>query len=384
MLIFWCRYASVAALLFGVVSPMYGAADPDIAAIVQRVVPDSVDATVRRLVAFGTRFMGSDSNAASSVWMGKKLAGLGYPVVFDTFDVNVPRRTYSTGQTFQISGLKQWNVIAEKRGVLFPDKKVVLGAHYDTIALDRAQSAQDVAPGADDNASGVAALLEIARLSQDIDLDVTVVFALWGAEELGLIGSRHYAAEARARSEDIVIMIQVDAIGTQSSLFSNGFSIDTIGPYLTQGEALALAATDYSAVRAFNGSGGQVRITARGCRCSDHQAFIDQGYPALGVFQYFFNPAPHLNMSNDTLDQVDLGLVVGVTQTALAGVMQFSGFPGRSADFDDNGRVAFSDFLLFVQAFQSQIQSEIIQFDLDRDGQVAFSDFLIFAGVFGK
>jgi hypothetical protein len=383
MLKFWNRYTRVTALVFGAVSPMYGAADPDIVAIVQRVAPDSVDATVRRLVAFGTRFMGSDSNAVASVWMRDKLAGLGYPAQFDTFDVNVPRRTYSTGQTFQISGLKQWNVIAEKRGVLFPDKKVVLGAHYDTIALDRPQSAQDVAPGANDNASGVAALLEIARLLQDVDLDVTVVFALWGAEELGLIGSRHYAAEARARFEDIVIMIQVDAIGKRSTLFTNGFSIDTIGPYLSQGEALALAATDYSAVRAFSGSGGQVRITPRGCGCSDHQAFIDQGYPALGVFQYFDNPAPHLNMSTDTLDQVDLDLVVGITQTALAGVIQFSGFPSRTPDFDGNGVVGFSDFLLFVQAFESPIQSDVMQFDLDRNGVVGFSDFLIFAGVFG-
>ncbi|MDP6038475.1 MAG: EF-hand domain-containing protein, partial [Candidatus Latescibacteria bacterium] len=71
---------------------------------------------------------------------------------------------------------------------------------------------------------------------------------------------------------------------------------------------------------------------------------------------------------------------IGVTQTALAGVMQFSGFPGRSADFDGNGLVGFSDFLLFVQAFESQIP----QFDLDRNGQVGFSDFLIFADVFGK
>ena len=369
-------------LFFGV--PAQGAADPDIATIVAQVVPDSMDMTVRRLVAFDTRFMGSDSNAAASVWMGEKFATLGYPVVYDTFEVNAPRRTYSTGHSFAVSGLQQWNVIAEKRGTLFPKKKVVLGAHYDSISLDRPQGAQDIAPGADDNATGVAAVFEIARLLKDVDLDVTVVFALWGAEELGLAGSEHYAAQARARNDDIVVMIQLDVIGTQSSTFPNAFSIDTATSYLSHGEVLALAAADYSNVRALNGSDGQVITSERGCRCSDHQPFIDQGYPALGVFQYFFNSFSHINMSFDTIDKVDLDLVTGVTHATLASVIQFAGFPGRSGDFDGDGKVNFTDFLQFVSAFDRDATGEFSRFDLDRDTRIGFSDFLIFASVFGK
>jgi Zn-dependent M28 family amino/carboxypeptidase len=358
-----------------------GAVDQDVLNLVQQVAPERIDRDVKRLVAFETRFMGSDSNAAASVWLGERLASLGYAVRYDTFEVNTPTRSFF-GHTFSVTGLKQWNVIASKRGSLFPQKKVVLGGHYDSIAIDRAQKDQDVAPGADDNASGIAAVLEIARLMQGVDVDVTVEFAFWGAEELGLIGSDHYAKQAKAKGEEIVVMLQMDAIGTRSPVFTNGFTIDTINPYVTQGNVLAQTAEDYSSVEALNGVGGKVFVSSRGCGCSDHQSFINVGYPALGIFQYINSPASHLNMSIDTLDHVDVSFVAGITQATLGALLQFAGYPGRSADFDGDGRVAFSDFLLFAQAFG--VQAFDVRFDLDGDLVVGFGDFLIFASAFGQ
>jgi len=358
-----------------------GVVDNDVLALAQQVSSERIDRDVRRLVAFETRFMGSDSNAAASVWLGERLAGLGYVVRYDTFDVNTPTRTFF-GHTFSVTGLKQWNVIATKRGSLYPKKKVVLGGHYDSISIDRAQKDQDVAPGADDNASGIAAVLEIARLMQDVNVDVTVEFAFWGAEELGLIGSDHYAKQAKAKGEDIVVMLQLDAIGTRSPVFPNGFTIDTTNPYVTQGNVLAQTAVDYSSVEALNGVGGKVFVSSRGCGCSDHQSFINVGYPALGIFQYINSPASHLNMSIDTLSHVDVSFVKGVTQATLGALLQFAGFPGRSADFDGDGRVAFSDFLLFAQAFGAVVVD--VRFDLDGDRVIGFGDFLIFANAFGQ
>ncbi len=373
-----------AGMLAGWTLPVHAAVNSDISALVQQISTDSMDVSVRRLVAFQTRFMGSDSNAAASIWLGQKLSKMGYPVQFDTFQVNVNRtfRVNGVNRNFTLAKLPQWNVLAVKRGVLYPNRVVVIGGHYDSISIDRAQTAQDVAPGADDNASGVAALLEIARVIRQVNLDVTVVIAFWGAEELGLIGSEHYAAAARARGDDIVVMLQIDAIGTQASSLANAFTIDTTSPYLSHGEVLAQAASDYSDVRAFNGVGGRVFVSSRGCQCSDHQSFLNYGYPALGIFQYISNPALHLNMSFDTLDHVDFRLVTGITKASLAALLQFGGYPGRSADFDSDGRVAFADFLLFAQAYQAPIVET--RFDLDRDGSVAFGDFLVFASVFGK
>ena len=357
-----------------------GAADPQIEALLQQISQDSLETTVRRMVAFETRFMGSDSNAAATVWLKDRMEGLGYEVRFDTFSVNVVRRVQ--GQQFIIRGLQQWNVIATRPGRLFPDKKIVVGGHYDSISLDRAPDAQDVAPGADDDASGVAGLVEIGRILRDVHLDVTVEIVFFGAEELGLIGSTHYADAARARGDEILLMFQLDVIGNRSSSFPNGFTIDTSSAYVTEGELLAQAAVDYTAVRAFHSGISGVQVTNRGCGCSDHQSFIDRGYPALGVFQYFQNPASHINMSFDTLDKVDYALVAEITKATLAAGIQVAGFPSISPDFDGDGLVAFSDFLLFSGAFR--LSEGMVEFDLDRDGSVGFSDFLIFAANFGR
>ena len=191
----------------GISQRLEAAPDSQIEALVRKISQDSLAKTVRRLVAFETRFMGSDSNAASAAWLKDRMEGLGYRVRLDTFTVNVNQRVL--GRRFVIPNLKQWNVVATKPGLLFPNKKVILGGHYDSISLDRAQDAQDGAPGADDNASGVAGLLEIARILQDVALDVTVEMVFFGAEELGLIGSTHYANEAQRRGDEIVLMFQL-------------------------------------------------------------------------------------------------------------------------------------------------------------------------------
>ena len=154
-----------------------GAVDTDVLALVEQVASENIDRDVQRIVAFDTRFMGSDSNAAASVWLGDRLADLGYPVRFDTFEVNVARTYFN--HSFRLSGLKQWNVIATKRGTLFPNRKVVLGAHYDSIAIDRAQSDQDVAPGAEDGID--ARPHQVAAFGGPLEIDTVRVTSIVGS-----------------------------------------------------------------------------------------------------------------------------------------------------------------------------------------------------------
>ena len=88
--------------------------------------------------------------------------------------------------------------------------------------------------------------------------------------------------------------------------------------------------------------------TGSGCGCSDHQSFIDTGFPGIGVFQYIQNPAAHLNMSSDTLDKVDFSMVEEVSKASLAAAVEVAGFPARTPDFDGAGVVGFTDFLAFA------------------------------------
>ena len=364
----------------------------DIQALVDQVSTDSIQATVGRLVDFGTRFIGTDSNAAAARWLDGRLADLGYREVrLDTFEARVDRTVRLVGSDpampvrFFVDGAEQANVVAVKPGVLFPRRQIVLGAHYDSVALDRMPDDQVLAPGADDNGSGTAAVLEVARILQKVDLDATVVVVLFGAEELGLNGSRAYAQQARDRGDEIVLMITLDSIGTRSVFHPNGFAIDTIGPYLSLGERVAQAAEDYTDVRARTPEGGPVRITNRGCGCTDHQSFIDAGYPGIGVFLDFGASEAHHNTSIDTLGAVDFTMVRSVAGVALAAVAETAGFPGRTPDFDGDGTVAFGDYLQFSLAFGKWAdEGDAARFDLDRDGRVRFSDFVLFAQSFGR
>ena len=107
------------------------------------------------------------------------------------------------------------NIIVTKPGKVFPDTTVILCAHYD--ALSEAQYRKFLAPGADDNASGTAAVLEAARILFPYDFKYTIKFILFSAEEQGLVGSRVYAAAAAARGENIAAVINLDMLGWDSN-----------------------------------------------------------------------------------------------------------------------------------------------------------------------
>jgi Zn-dependent M28 family amino/carboxypeptidase len=116
-----------------------------------------------------------------------------------------PRR-----QVYEVAGRQVANIEAERRGSHQPDRIVVIGAHYDSIADS---------PGANDNASGVAVMLELARTyAASAAAGLTVRFVAFVNEEpphfmTSAMGSLRYAAEAAARGEDIVVMMSLETIG---------------------------------------------------------------------------------------------------------------------------------------------------------------------------
>ena len=93
-----------------------------------------------------------------------------------------------------------YNVLARKEGTLYPDQHCILSAHYDSFSWTTSQVR---APGADDNASGVAAVLEAARVLSACDFPHSLLFLFFAGEEQGLVGSRAYAAEAASRGMKI-------------------------------------------------------------------------------------------------------------------------------------------------------------------------------------
>ena len=107
------------------------------------------------------------------------------------------------------------NVIAVQLGKTKPNEIIICGAHYDSwVKVDEPYDPDTiVSPGADDNASGVAGILETARILSNYDFERTIIYANWNAEEVGLCGSHAYAHDCAADSVDIVAYFNLDMTG---------------------------------------------------------------------------------------------------------------------------------------------------------------------------
>ena len=152
--------------------------------------------------------------------------------------------------------LESRNVIAEKPGTAESGGVVVLGGHYDTVP--------DV-PGANDNGSGIATILTMAREISDRSYPFTLRFVAFGSEELGLLGSRHYVeALAEEERESVIAMLNFDALGTGDVTGVLG-SLELTGKIVEIGEDKGL-----DVERRFRMEGG-----------SDHASFAEAGIPVV-------------------------------------------------------------------------------------------------------
>ncbi len=109
----------------------------------------------------------------------------------------------TTQQSFSTTGK---NIIGVKTGTQFPNQKYIICAHFDDMPSGT------TAPGADDNASGTAAVMEAARIMSQYNFPYTIVFALWDEEEQGLVGSAYYANQASLAGDSILGVINMDMI----------------------------------------------------------------------------------------------------------------------------------------------------------------------------
>ncbi len=161
------------------------------------IEPARLRATIGELAAFPTRHTLSPHNAEAGAWIEDRFKALGYEVERHAFDYR---------------GQRPFNVVATRRGSESPDEFIVIGAHYDSRTT-RLSNAEAPAPGADDNASGVAAILEVARALKDVPTEGSIRFIAYSGEEQGLIGATAYAKMAQEKAMNIAVVINLDMVG---------------------------------------------------------------------------------------------------------------------------------------------------------------------------
>jgi Zn-dependent M28 family amino/carboxypeptidase len=233
-------------------------------------------------------------------------------------------------QAFEVEGRRVANIEVERPGFHQPDRIVVIGAHYD--------SAGD-SPGANDNASGVAVMLELARLHARSAAPLTVRFVAFVNEEppyfmTAAMGSYRYAASAAARGDNIVAMISLetigcysDEVGSQRYPFPFGLVLPGRGDFLAMVSNMRSVGVLRAAAKAFRSATNLPLIASPapasipGVAWSDHWSFWQHGYRALMLTDTALYRYPHYHLGTDTPERLDYQRMARVF-TGCAAVIQ--------------------------------------------------------------
>lgn len=225
-------------------------------------------------------------------------------------------------QEYTVRGRTVHNIEAVKTGVSRPEEIVVMGAHYDSVFGS---------PGANDNGSAVAALLEMARLLAEDSLAKTIRFVAFVNEEppffqTDLMGSRVYARRCREHGDDILGMISLETIGyysdepgSQKYPFPLGMLYPDIGDFIGFVGNLGSKSFLDRCIRAFRSTadfpsqGTAAPGWMTGIGWSDHWAFWKEGYAGIMVTDTAPFRYPYYHTSQDTPDKIDYDRTARVT-----------------------------------------------------------------------
>lgn len=254
-------------------------------------------------VTIGPRSYEDPANLnAAADFISQRLATLGYHV---------------TEQPYQAGELPVRNIIAERRGTEEPDRVIVIGAHYDTVVGS---------PGADDNASGVALLLELARLHAETRFRKTVRFVAFTLEEPPFFRSRHmgsriYARSLKERGDQIEAMLCLESVGYYSQEpGSQSFPFPVFWlrwQYPTTGHFITIVSNDDSQplqTQVRDGLVAHMDLQVEtytgpwwipGVDWSDHRSFWNEGYPAVMLTDTALFRNPHYHRPTDLPDTLD-------------------------------------------------------------------------------
>jgi len=282
-----------------------------------------------------------------------------------------------TLEPVQYSGNTYYNVVGTKTGSTHSTQEYVIGAHYDSVNN----------PGADDNASGVALVLEAARILTRYESAYTIRFIAFTREEQGLYGSEAYVDDHAL--DDILGMISADMVAYASSTNQARIYARTSSPIKTHlGNAITLYGD------------GLTWMDAGWISASDHAPFDSAGYDACLLIESEVWTNPHYHKATDSVDTpnyINYPYAVRMTRSVVGYLVDQAGIVVRPSGGDVNfdSMVDLDDYVVFAECLAGPgatpdplapvtLDDCLGAFDLDDDGDVDLHDFADFAVLFGS
>lgn len=265
-------------------------------------------ATITDLAALGTRYSYTEGDELAAEYLVDRLEAYGLVVEQLPFEID--------------EGVTGINLVARKDGVESPTVAYAFSAHYDSTSNDPENSA----PGADDNASGVAAVLEAARILSTRDTRASAWFVLTAGEEQGALGALALAEAWQDEGADVRGVIAPDMMAYWP--LGDGDAFDILG-----NEDSEPLVNDMAQVADALGVANKTWIKPRYCYGDDHTYFQDAGFPAISPMDCVEahnvsdsgEDTPHYHKTTDTVDTLYLPFTTRVTQVT---TVTFAGWVG--------------------------------------------------------
>jgi len=252
------------------------------------------------LFGFDSKHISRPGNKLASNYLFETYKSFGYSPEFQWFD----RENALGGRTA--------NVIATLKGTVNPELIYVVSSHYDSVAAG---------PGADDDSSGTAALLETARLLSGRPQPATIIFASFTGEEAGLLGSREFVRRAVADKLRIVGALNNDMVG-----WANDHRLDSTIRYTNAG----IRDIQHAAAMEFT---NLITYDTRYYRGTDAASYYDVfGDIIGGIGSYPILSSPHYHQSHDVLENMNHQLITEVAKATVATIMLMASSPSRVTD----------------------------------------------------
>lgn len=269
-----------------------GGADPLVQPLVDAVNPTRWFADVTTLAGFDRNTFGPGRVQARD-WLVAQFQGIA-----GIDSVSTPSFNFS----YQAQSFSAENVLARMPGARFPDRWVIVGGHYDSRNTSNTSTVST--PGAEDNASGCAGVIEMARVLSRFRPERTVLFMCYAGEEQGLFGANAHAQSlvASGDASRVEFMLNMDMIG-----YSADSDLDVLIESTTLGEPAfarfgALAAAYAPSLRL---------VTSLSPCCSDHMPYLNAGIPAALTIENDWNVYAHYHRSTDVPANISNALAMG-------------------------------------------------------------------------
>ncbi len=349
------------ALIMIACTTMFGtlrAQDPgDIENLLSQINADSLLRTVMDLQNFESRFaLREGGNIEVAEYLVQRLNNYGITAEIDSF--------YKTGQNWLVGYVSQW--FYNVKGVLpssnpKDDSLVVIGAHLDAISYNQYYQLQSFAPGADDNASGVAVMIELARICHENNLQFRrdIHFMAYDGEELGLYGS-YFDAQKRAQAnEKIAIMLNNDMVSYQPDdnwrvllhWYDNALDIASNAAFIC---------AQYTNINPVIPSASQNENS----QYSDSYAYYESGFRAVFAIEYTFSTSYH--SIHDIWDSNNYAYHADIARYNMAMLIEYA----ESTNVGIDEHPAVSNTHVYPNPVTNTLN---VQYHLDEDSPVSIT-----------